>query len=115
MALDTDSKTFVIYVAIRKQNKMAMYSVKKATIKAQVGILWFDKAFTAVLAKYSHYSNIFLAENVAELLEHTKINDYIIKLEKGKQSPFGPIYSLKQIELKTLKTYIKTNPANSFI
>ena len=43
------------------------------------------------------------------------MNKYAIKLEEGKQSSFGSIYSLKLIELETLKTYIKTNLANNFI
>ena len=34
---------------------------------------------------------------------------------ESKQPPFGLIYSLSPIELKTLKTYIKTNLANDFI
>ena len=43
------------------------------------------------------------------------MNEYAIELEEGKQPPFGPIYSLEPIELKTLKTYIKINLANGFI
>ena len=43
------------------------------------------------------------------------MNEHAIKLEEGKQPPFGPIYSLGPIKLETLKTYIKTNLANSFI
>ena len=54
-------------------------------------------------------------KNVAEIPENTGINEYAIELEEGKQSYFGPIYSLEPIELKTLKTYIKANLANGFI
>ena len=54
-------------------------------------------------------------ENVVELSENTRINEYAIELKKGKQPLFNPIYSLELIELKTLKTYIKTNLANDFI
>ena len=43
------------------------------------------------------------------------MNKHAIKLEEDKQPPFGPIYSLKPIKLKTLKIYIKTNLANGFI
>ena len=52
---------------------------------------------------------------MAELPENTGINEYAIKLEEGKQPPFGPIYNLGRIELEMLKTYIKANLANSFI
>ena len=65
--------------------------------------------------EYSDYSDVFLAENVAELPENTGINEHAIELEEGKQSLFGPIYSLGPVELETLKTYIKTNLANNFI
>ena len=83
--------------------------------QAQVGALLFDKAFIEVLAEYSNYSNVFSIENAVKLLENTKINKYAIKLEKDNQPLFGPIYSLKLVELKTLKTYIKTNLVNGFI
>ena len=43
------------------------------------------------------------------------MNEHTIKLEEDKQLPFGPIYSLEPVKLETLKTYIKTNLANSFI
>ena len=43
------------------------------------------------------------------------MNEHAIKLEKGKQPLFGPIYSLGPVELEMLKTYIKTNLANGFI
>ena len=72
-------------------------------------------AFIKVPVKYSNYSNIFLAKYVAELPENTKINKYTIALEESKQPLFGSIYSLKLVELETLKTYIKTNLANGFI
>ena len=130
-ALDVDNETFVVYVAIWEREKMAMDSDKKAQIKAQietqieaqsraqsgvqVGALLFNEALTKILAEYSNYSNVFLAENTAELPENTGINKHAIKLKKGKQPPFGPIYKLGPIELEILKTYIKTNLANSFI
>ena len=56
-----------------------------------------------------------MAENAAELPENTGMNEYAIKLEEGKQLPFGPIYNLGLVELETLKKYIKTNLANGFI
>lgn len=52
---------------------------------------------------------------IIELLEHTKINDYIINLKKGKLPLYESIYSLKLEELDTLKTYLKLNLKNSFI
>ena len=119
VALDADSETFIVHVAIREREKMVVNPGRKAQIKAQSGArvkaLLFDKAPTEVPAEYSNYSNVFLAENAAELPENTGINEHAIKLEESKQSPFGFIYSLGPVKLKTLKTYIKTNLANGFI
>ena len=109
--LDVDSETFVVHVAIREQEEMPVHSEKQA----QVGALLFDKAPTKVPAEYSDYSDVFSAENAAELLENTGMNEHAIELEKDKQPPFGPIYSLGPVELETLKTYIETNLANGFI
>ena len=124
-ALDADSEIFVVHVAIQEREKMAIDPAKKAQIKAQseaqiqngakVGAILFDEAPIEVAAEYSDYSDVFLAENAAELLEITRMNEYAIKLEKGKQPPFGPIYSLGLVELEALKTYIETNLANGFI
>ena len=67
------------------------------------------------MAEYSNYSNVFLAENIAKLLENYRINEHANKLEEGKQLPFESIYNLRLVELEILKNYIKTNLANSFI
>ena len=111
VALDVDSETFVVHVAIREREEMPVHSEKQA----QVGTLLFDEAPTEVPAEYSDYSNVFSAENVVELSENTGINEHAIELEEGKQPPFRPIYCLRPVELETLKTYIKTNLANGFI
>ena len=50
---------------------MPVHSKRQAQIKAQVGVLLFNKAPTEVLVEYSNYSNIFSAEHAAELPENT--------------------------------------------
>ena len=108
-----------MHVAIREREEMVVDPGRKAQIeaqsRAQIKALLFDKAPTEVPAEYSDYSNVFLAKNAAELPENTGINEYAIELEESKQPSFGPIHSLGLVELKTLKTYIKTNMANGFI
>ena len=59
---------------------MLMHSKKQAQVEA----LLFNKAFTEVLAEYSDHNNIFLAENIAKLLENIKINEHAIKLKEDK-------------------------------
>ena len=109
----------MVYIAIWKQEKMPIYFKRQAQIEVQnttqIRALLSNKAFTKVLVKYSNYSNIFSMKNVAKLLENIRVNKYTIKLEESKQPIFRSIYSLKSVKLETLKTYIKTNLANSFI
>ena len=104
-----------MHVAIQERKEMPMHSERQVQIKAQVRSLLFNKAFTEISAKYSNYSNVFSAENAAKLPENTGMNEHTIKLEEGKQPLFRPIYSLRSVELETLKIYIKTNLANGFI
>ena len=110
-ALNANSETFVMHMAILEQKKMPVHSKKQAQVEALI----FDKAPTAVLVEYFDYSKNFSAEYVAKFLKYTKINNHVIKLEKGKQPSFGPIYSLGSVKLETLKIYIKINLTNGFI
>ena len=81
--------------------------------KAQIALLLVK--YVIVPEKYLDFTNIFLKKSAEVLPEHTKINEYAIKLQEDKQPPYGPIYSLGPIELETLKIYNKTKLANSFI
>ena len=83
--------------------------------QAQVGALLFNKVLTKVLVEYFDYNNIFLVENAIKLSKNSIINKYAIELKENKQPLFKSIYNLKLVDLKTLKTYIKTNLVNSFI
>lgn len=49
------------------------------------------------------------------LPKRTIINEHIIKLVNGKELPYELIYSLDVVELKILKTYIKTNRTKEYI
>lgn len=50
-----------------------------------------------------------------EFPKRSEINKYTIDLELNKQLPYRLIYSLRLVELKTLKIYIEINLTNSFI
>ena len=121
--MDTNSKTFVVHMAIWKQKEMVINLDRKAQIevqskaqsRAQVKALIFNKAPTEVPTEYFDYSDVFSVKNTAKFPKNTKINKHAIELEKSKQLPFGPIYSLGLVELETLKTYIIINLANGFI
>ena len=109
-ALVKNIKAFVVHVSfLNLRSKMTIHSAQEA----QIALLLAKKV--TVPTEYADFSDVFLKKSAKVLLECTRINGYIIKLEDGKQSPYGPIYSLGTVEFKTLKTYIKTNLSNSFI
>ena len=57
---------------------------------------------------------MFFKKSAAVLSEHTEINMHTITLEKAKEPSYWPIYSLRPVELETLRTYIKINLTNGF-
>ena len=65
--------------------------------------------------EYLDFADVFLEKSANVLPKRTGVNEHAIKLEEGKQPPYGPIYSLGPVELETLKTYIEINLLNSFI
>lgn len=81
--------------------------------KAQIVLLVAKNVI--IPAKYLDYLNILSKKSAIELPNHFKINKYLIDVESDKQPFYGSIYSLKLIELKILKTYIKINLVNGFI
>ena len=82
---------------------------------AQIAALKQDEAPTKVSSKYADYADIFSFNLAIKLPENTGINKHAIKLRDGKQSVYSPIYSLRPVELETLKTYIKTHLITGFI
>ena len=81
--------------------------------EAYIALLIIKKV--QILFKYLDFLDIFLEEKTLILLETIDLNQHTIKLQKAYQLPYRPIYSLNLVELEILKTYIKTNLANSFI
>ena len=66
--------------------------------------------------KYLDFADGLFSDLASELPEYTRIIDHAIELVDGcQQAPYGPIYSIKPVELETLKAYIETNLANGFI
>ena len=83
--------------------------------EVQIAALITDKAFVTISAEYLDFEDVFSKKSTVVLSEYTEINTYTINLEEDKQPLYGPIYSLGPVQLKTLKIYIETNLASSFI
>ena len=108
--MDPNQEVFVVHVATLS-SEMVIYPSRLA----QIASLKAKEASVTVLAEYLDCANVFSEKLAAILSEHTEINTHAIKLEKGKQSPYEPIYILGPVELETLKTYIETHLKTGFI
>ena len=104
---DEHVKAFVVHVTFLLT--MPIYPAQKAQIASLVAE---EIKFPT---KYSDFSNIFLEKKASILLEAIELNQHAIELQQDQQLPYEPIYSLGPVELETLKTYLETNLANSFI
>ena len=113
-ALDPEHEIYVVHVASLSSTSLVSLNIHPSR-KPQISSLIAEEAPTKVPAEYSDFADVFSPDLVSGLPEHTRINDHAIKLVKGQQPPYGPIYSLGPLELETLKGYIKTNLANGFI
>ena len=108
--LNVDNKTFVVYIASLAK---PMTIPIQPFCQAQVASLMSKEIGTP--AEYSKFSNIFSLDSTVELSKYIKINYHPINLLNDKQPSYCLIYSLRPVELKTLKTYIEDNLASSFI
>ena len=111
--LDEESETFVVHIAILEA-PLAGMAIHLSWV-AHISALIQDKASTKVLPKYADYADKFSFDLTMELPKNTGINKHAIELQDDKQPPYGPIYSLKLVELETLKTYIETHLKTGFI
>ncbi|SOV08562.1 uncharacterized protein UDID_17421 [Ustilago sp. UG-2017a] len=77
--------------------------------------LAYDTGLSDIIPpEYHQYLNVFSRVEADKLLPH-RTYDHQIPLEEGKSPPFGPIYSLSEHELKTLREYLEENLAKGFI
>ena len=107
-ALDENVEAFVVHVSSLR-SKMTIHPAREAQLA-----LLLTKEVT-VPVEYSDFADVFSEKSANVLPERTGANEHAIELEEGKQPPYGPIYSLGPVELKTLMTYIEINLSNGFI
>ncbi len=111
-ALVPEHEAFVVHVAaLSVDSGDEMHPSKRA----QIAHLKVGEAPTEVLSEYADFADVFSPKLAAKLSEHTGINVHVIELVDDWQPLYGPIYSLRLVELETLKAYIKNNLASGFI
>jgi hypothetical protein len=69
---------------------------------------YLDKIRTLVPVEYHDLLPVFSEKKSADLPPHRPYDLEII-LEEGKKPPFGPIYSLSEVELKALSEWLDEN------
>ena len=115
VALDPRHEIIVVYIASFE----SLSNNKKGNVylscRTKIAALIANESSTSIPIKYSNSTNIFFPKLASELLKNSGINNYAIELIDDWQLPYSPIYSQRPVELETLKTYIETNLANSFI
>ena len=104
---DKHVEDFLIHVTFLLT--MPIYSAQEA----QIALLVAKEV--KIPTKYSGFSDVFLEEKASILLKIIKLNQHVVKLQKGQQPPYVLIYSLGPVKLEMLKTYIEINLANGFI
>ena len=114
VALDPEYEIYIVYVASLSSTSLIVLDVYLSQ-RLQISGLIAEEAPMKVPIKYSDFADVFSPDLASELSKHTGINDHAIKLVDGQQPPYRSIYSLKPVELETLKAYIETNLANEFI
>lgn len=106
--INLGKKIFIVYMTYLGA-EISIY----LACKAQIVLLVAKKVM--ILIEYLGSADIFLQKLPAELSKVFDINKHSINAAPDKYSPYGKIYSLRLVELKTLKIFIKTNLANRFI
>ena len=100
--LDADDKIFIVYIASPIKPKIIIiYLSGEALVILLIS--------TKICDKYFKFLNVLSSNSASELPEQIRTNDYSINLLEDKQMPYSLIYSLRSVELKTLKIYIKVN------
>ena len=113
-ALDPKYETYVVHVASLSFTPLASLDVHHFR-EPQISGLIIEEAPTKVSDEYSDFADVFSPDLASKLSKHTGINDHAIELVESQQPPYGLIYNLGPVKLKTLKAYIETNLANGFI
>lgn len=93
------NETYVVYIA-----SISIDLDVYLSCRVQITLLKTDKYSTSISSKYVDFVYIFFYNLVAKLSKQTKINDHPIDLIKKYQPLYRPIYSLRLVELKILKT-----------
>ena len=110
LAINKNADYFVIHASqVMSANEPSMHQDRQDHI-ARANVV----RTVNLSPEYVEYFDIFSDSDAAELSSHGSA-DHIIDLIDEKQPPYGPIYSLNEVELNTLRGYIETNLANGFI
>lgn len=110
---DSNNKIFVVYITFFTSSNIE--AKVHSFHKLQIVFLIATKISIVILPRYVDFANIFFLKFLKKLPKYIKIHDYSINLVDDQQLLFSLIYSVGQVALKILKTYIKINLVNNSI
>jgi hypothetical protein len=79
-----------------------------SSVRLQLITIKLDKGFFILPEAYTDYVNMFNPDKAAKLQTQIHIT-HAINLEDGAKAPYGPIYYLSKLELRTLRDYLAEN------
>jgi len=75
----------------------------------------FESLCNQIPPEYHNFLDVFSKSKADKLPDHNPAYDHHINLEEGKQSPFGPIYSLSEVRSTALHDFLQENLTCNFI
>ena len=100
-----ETRVFAAYVSIA--SSMSSKITRLMTIE-------LNKGSSSLPAAYEDYRDVFDADEAAKLPTQTHTT-HAIDLEEGAKVPYGPIYHLSELELRTLRDYLAENERRGWI
>ena len=117
--LDPEHETYIVYVGSVSSVALSSSSPLEFDVhsfcRLQISGLIIKEASIKFPDKYVDFIDLFSPDLASELPKNTKINDHAIKLVDDQSPSYGPIYSLRPVNIEILKAYMKTNLVNKFI
>lgn len=101
-------------IALARKDQHELFAVSMRDIEKALSPKTHTDPATKVPLEHQHMLHVFSRKEADKLPEHRPY-DHHLKLEPGKQPPFGPLYSMSQNELKVLRKYLDEHLDKGFI
>lgn len=118
--ISISSVSFPALNKLAKRNKLRIFAVSVSDVKAHLEKSHKTEAEEdlelrqVIPSEYHDLLPLFKKKEADKLPPHRYI-DHAIEIEQGKKPPFGPMYSMSNLELEALLRYLDENQKKGFI